>query len=159
MFCSLILRIRQISICNNFEKFPSIRIEKAREERITCYYPLLTVKVTSIAIGNSHKSDGLFLACRHKNLRLSIPVPALLGFSHTQPKNFRVLRRWARVKKEPWDHLVMLCFYLLHFHTQCVSLSNQCAPNNLWGWILFCHSFLIYFLPMNALQPTPILPC
>lgn len=159
MFCSLILRIRQISICNNFEKFPSIYIEKAREERITCYYPLLTVKVTSIAIGNSHKSDGLFLACRHKNFRLSIPVLVFFGFSHNQPKNFRAPRRSACIKKEPGDHLAMLCFYLLYFHTHCVSLSNQHAPNNLWGWILFCHSFLSYFLPMNALQLTPILSC
>lgn len=57
MFCSLILRIRQISICNNFEKFPSICTEKAREETIPCYYTSLTVKVTSIAIGNSEKNQ------------------------------------------------------------------------------------------------------
>ena len=118
MFCSLILRIRQISICNNFEKFPSICIGKAREERRP-FCTSLTVKVTSIATGNSQKSDGLFLACRHEKLQLSILVSMLLGFSHTQPKSFREPRRLAPVRKEPWDHVTVLCFYLLCFHVQC----------------------------------------
>lgn len=109
MFCSLILRIRPISVCNNFEKFPSICIEKAREER-TPFCTSLTVKVTSIAIGISQKSDGLFLACRHEKLWVSILVSVLLGFSLTQPKRFREPKKLACVRKEPWDHVTMLCF-------------------------------------------------
>lgn len=107
MFCSLILRIRRISICNNFEKFPSICIEKAREER-TPFCTSLTVKVTSIAIGNSQKSDWLFLACRHEKLWLSILVSVLLGFR--KHKRFREPRKLACVRKEPWDHVTVLCF-------------------------------------------------
>lgn len=66
MFCSLILRIRQISICSNFEKFPSRCIEKTREER-TPRCTLLTVYIKSIATGNSKNPDGSLLLVDEKS--------------------------------------------------------------------------------------------
>lgn len=124
MFCSLILRIRPISICNNFEKFPSICIEKAREER-TPFCTSLTVKVTSIAIGNSQKSDGLFLACRHEKLWLSILVSVLLGFR--KHNRFREPRKLGCVRKEPWDHVTVLRFLSTTFPYTVFPLATNMA--------------------------------
>lgn len=126
MFCSLILRIRQISICNNFEKFPSRCNEKLREEG-TPHCTLLTVNIRSIPFGNSKTPNGLFLAC--EKLQLSVLITMLLALNHSQPK------RSARVRKEPWDHIIFyVSVYYISIHS--VSRSNQCASNNLSIWIL-----------------------
>lgn len=83
MFCSVILRIRQISICNNFEKFPSRCIEKSREER-TPLCTSLTVNIKSITTGNSKTPNRLFLDCRCEKLQLSVLVTMLLALNHSQ---------------------------------------------------------------------------
>lgn len=148
MFCSLILRIRQISICNNFESFHlnTLRSQEKKKHLIALYQQL-TLNQLQLAILKTQMDYFYFVNVE--------------SFSSL----FLLLCCWPSTTASLRDELVLgrslgitvSCYVSVC----CVSIHSISLATNMIQTIChfeFCHSFVIFILPINALQSTPIMP-